>query len=207
MRRKFPTKAFCVPLFLLIASLISCNGEISSSESVAVDSAPTAAAAEPKEIAITSETPVDVNWRYCDTALFPTPPPDMPQYPVDADGCRVGDRLIQVWPLEDGTVEVYFVRGRTSPSKLGLGEAEGYWLGIKSRGCDRDGPQEEGFYQAGGSIIAYVDHANDQKFIQVPPEDVSLSAIEAPSDDGEVIGGFLFLNAGGCRQIDPDRVF
>lgn len=206
MRRNFIKTALVAPV-LLSAWVVACDRAEQASTPESTIGASAQPTAERKEVAITSETPVDVEWRYCDTSLFPTPPPEMPQYPVDSDGCRIGDQRIQVWPLEDGTVEVYFVRGRKSPSTLGLGEAEGYWLGIKSRGCDPDGPQEEGFYRTGGSVIAYVEQANDQKFIQVPPEDVSLSVIEAPVDEGEVIEGFLFLGAGGCDQIDPDRVF
>lgn len=139
-------------------------------------------------------------------SLFPVPPPDMPQIPVDEDGCRIGAQKVQVWPMEDGTVEIHFARGRRSPQTMGIGEAEGYWVVAKSRGCDPDGPEEEGFYRV-DSVNVLVEAANDQRFIQVPPGDVSLSEIEDPADEGEVIGGFLFLGAGGCDQIDPDRVF
>jgi hypothetical protein len=198
MRGNFMKTVLAAPV-LLSALLVACDRAEQAS-------APESTAAT-KAVEITSETPVELEWRYCDTSLFPTPPPDMPQYPVDADGCRIGARRIQAWPLENGTVEVYFVRGRRSPSTLGLGEAEGYWVAMKSRGCDPEGPQEEGFYRSGDGVNVFVEAAADRKFIPVPQDDVFLSAIEAPEDDSEVVGGFLFLQADDCEPIDPNRVF
>ncbi|NEQ48211.1 MAG: hypothetical protein F6K00_33635 [Leptolyngbya sp. SIOISBB] len=194
-------------LVALGLSLAACGAGVVDESPENVAQSPESAASEiatPSEPAtITADTAVDVVWQHCDVGLF-REPTEWDSYPVDEQGCRVNDVRITVWPLEDGTVEVVFVRGRLSPSMLDRGEDETYQVATRSRGCDPNGPQAEGLYRVGELVSIKVDAAADRKFI--PAEQVSLTAIEAPEEDSEVIQGFLFLR-GDCDEIDPDRVF
>lgn len=153
-------------------------------------------------IAVTGQTPVSVDWKLC--VPEGTFPGDTHPSNTDEQGCRHnGRKAITVWPMDDGTVEVYYVRDKMSPANL-PSPTQPYQLATKSRGCSPDGPEEEAFYRAGQVTSIETDWANDQKFIQI--EDVTITPAEMPEESGDTIGGLLMLQ-GGCEVIDPERVF
>ena len=197
------TNIFHFPLWLgaLSLSLAACG--TGADEFVSLEGEGTVPETAASPVEITGETAVNVEWQHCDLSLF-REPTEFDSYPTDEQGCRTNRSRINVWPMEDGTVEVVFVRGRLSPATMGLGADEIYQVATRSRGCDPDGPLAEGLYRVGEPVHVKVDVAADRKFI--PAEQVALTPIEAPEEDSEVIEGFLFLQ-GDCDEIDPDRVF
>ncbi|MEM9009135.1 MAG: hypothetical protein AAGE59_37225 [Cyanobacteria bacterium P01_F01_bin.86] len=160
-------------------------------------------AIEEAEAVVSGETPVSVQWELCvPSGTFPGD-----TYPsnTNAAGCRHnGNSDITVWPMADGSVEVYYVRNKLSPASLPGSTREPYQLATKSRGCSPDGPGEEGFYEARKVTSIESGWAGDRKFIQI--EDVTLTPATVPDESNDTIGGFLFLQ-GDCDVIDPDRVF
>ncbi|MGF1524957.1 MAG: hypothetical protein ACFBSF_21735 [Leptolyngbyaceae cyanobacterium] len=200
-----------LPTLVLTALLAACSGANSAATNTTAPEIPAktgvqaAPAAEKTEaVAVTpSETPVSVEWKLCvPEGTFPGD-----TYPVNTtpEGCRHnGNNNITVWPMADGTVEVYYVRNKRSPATSRSSTREPYQLATKSRGCSPDGPEEEGYYEAGEVTSIENGWANDRKFI--PIEDVTLTPATVPDESSDTIEGFLFLQ-GNCDAIDPERVF
>ena len=197
-----------LPTLVLTALLAACSGANSSATNSTVPESPATveaqAAPAEAEATISAATPVSVQWELCvPEGTFPGD-----TYPVNTtpEGCRHnGNNNITVWPMADGTVEVYYVRNKRSPATSRSSTREPYQIATRSRGCSPDGPGEEGFYEGGEVTSIESGWASDRRFI--PIEDVTLTLATAPDESGDTIGGVLLLQGRGCDLIDPDRVF
>lgn len=190
------------PAFLLVAILSACSGAQNPATETQSITPPVAEAVE-TATEISADTPVAVTWKLC--VPEGTFPGDTYPSNTDAAGCRHNEnRVITVWPMEDGSVEVYYVRNKRSPAVSRSATRVSYQLATKSRGCSPDGPESEGFYEAGEVTSIEIEWADDRKFI--PIEDVALTTATMPDESNDTIAGFLFLQ-GGCDEIDPERVF
>ena len=184
-------------LALTVLSTAACSGANSSVETTT--DAQVTPTTEVTEAVISSETAVSVDWKLCvPEGTFPrsTTPRN-----TDANGCRHNTKPLRVWPQADGTVEVLWVRKRAG--EFGRQSTKPYFLVTRSRGCDPNGPGEEGHYKADESAFIDAEWANDRPIIAV--EDVTLSAIDNAAElENPEIGIELFTGI-DCESIDLEN--
>ncbi|MGF1524097.1 MAG: hypothetical protein ACFBSF_17400 [Leptolyngbyaceae cyanobacterium] len=192
-----------LPTLALTALIAACSGTNSSTPDETTPGTTTEAQTVPTteaaEAVIASETPVSVEWKLCvPEGTFPrsTTPRN-----TDANGCRHNTKPLKAWPQADGTVEVLWVRKRAAA--FGRQSTKPYFLVTRSRGCDPNGPGEEGHYEADESAFIDAEWANDRPIITV--EDVTLSPIDDAAElENPEIGIELFAGI-DCEPIDLEN--
>ncbi|MEL6381571.1 MAG: hypothetical protein AAFQ89_03680 [Cyanobacteria bacterium J06626_18] len=190
---------------LLTVLLAACSGANDSAtneagpENPATTEAQTTPTTEATDATVSAETPVSVQWKLCvPEGTFPS---DTIPRNTDSNGCRHNMNPLRVWPLSDGTVEVLWVRERIGA--YGRQPTKPYILVTRSRGCDPNGPGEEGHYEADEITSIETEWADDRPIITV--EDVTLSPIDDAAElESPEIGIELFAGI-DCEAIDLEN--
>lgn len=179
-------------LLLIVIGLCSCGS--ATSDEASLQASDSIQEANPTEV--TGDVPVDVTWKLCvPEGTFPL---DTSERNTDEQGCRRNEDDITVWSLEDGTVEVVWIRERIGA--YGRDPTKPYVLMTRSRGCAPEGPGEEGYYLADDYTYIDADWAADRT--QIPVEDITLTAVEREDVSEDELGLEMFGTEMSCKLID-----